>query len=108
MSKKRTERRKEISLKSSDRLGAQSSPGTGVWLERDAQVATWSDSSKAKGPCSGLASLQAPVPRVGLGQRGRAGRRSTRRCPVTRPDSAKRRRGGGSSLGRLLPAALTG
>lgn len=50
MSKKRTERRKDISLKSSDRLGARSSPGTGVWLERDAQVATWSDSSKAKGP----------------------------------------------------------
>lgn len=49
LSKKRTERRKEISLKSSDRLGARSSPGTGVWLERDAQVATWSDSSKPKG-----------------------------------------------------------
>lgn len=61
-----------------------------------------------KGPAVAWPVSQPLIPAVGLGQRGLAGRRSTRRCPVTRPDSAKRRRGGGSSLGRLLPAALTG
>lgn len=49
MVKNRAERRKEISLRSSDRLGAGSSPGTGVWLERDAQVVAWFDSYKPKG-----------------------------------------------------------
>lgn len=71
-------------------------------------MATWFYSYEPKGPAVAWLVSQPLIPVVGLGQRGGAGRRSTRRCPVTRPDSAKRRRGGGSSLERLLPAALTG
>lgn len=52
---------------------------------------------------------QSASPRAGGGPwaaRGRAGRRSAGRCPVTGPDSAKSRRGG-SSLSGPAPVALT-
>lgn len=65
------------------------------------------DSAELEGPSERPEQTASPRPGAGpWAARGRAGRRSAGRCPVTGPDSAKSRRGG-SSLSAPAAVALT-